>query len=165
MQSFKITSVKNFMSHLLMKSTFDNFLLNEASVTTFNTFTIDGTIRKDFYSSEELAELPDTSYSFWSQIKPFCYEIIKGKKTPSAFRFILALDRTATATLVENSGVSLQPSDINGLFLNIKYEQGILTCVTGTSLKIFSLDKSLDQLFDTYIQNFFAANGIDFDIC
>ena len=42
MRAFQIQDVKSFMSHLLLSNTFDRFLLTEASITTFNTFFIDG---------------------------------------------------------------------------------------------------------------------------
>ena len=44
MISLNLTNVKNFMSHLLLKETFDNFSFIEGEVITFNTFHIDGYI-------------------------------------------------------------------------------------------------------------------------
>ena len=63
MNSINIPSanIKSFMNSLLVGDTFDKFLLEEASITTFNTFTIDGHIQKDFYSEDELTTLPDSS--------------------------------------------------------------------------------------------------------
>lgn len=37
------------MSHLLLKETFDKFSFIEADITTFNRFTIDGFLQKDFF--------------------------------------------------------------------------------------------------------------------
>ena len=42
MLALKITDVKDFMNKLLIGEVFDRFSLVEASVTTFNTFTING---------------------------------------------------------------------------------------------------------------------------
>ena len=50
MIALQITSMKNFMNHLLVADTFDPFLLEEATVSTALTVTIDGHINKDFYS-------------------------------------------------------------------------------------------------------------------
>ena len=47
MRAFQIQDVKSFMSHLLLSNTFDRFLLTEASITTFNTFFIDGHLHKE----------------------------------------------------------------------------------------------------------------------
>ena len=53
MIALQITSMKNFMNHLLVADTFDPFLLEEATVSTALTVTIDGHINKDFYPAEE----------------------------------------------------------------------------------------------------------------
>ena len=114
MKSINITDVKNFMSKLLIKEDFDNFLLEEASITTFNTFTIDGHIHKNYYTSEEYEALRNTELSYWSTIKPICFELIKGKKTPSRFKIILKADENLVVKISEDS------SNILGLYLNIK---------------------------------------------
>ena len=44
MISLTLTNVKSFMSHLLLKETFDNFSFIEGEIITFNTFRIDGNI-------------------------------------------------------------------------------------------------------------------------
>lgn len=48
MLALKINDVKGFMNRLLIGETFDQFPMAEASVTTFNTFSIDGLINKEF---------------------------------------------------------------------------------------------------------------------
>ncbi|MFR4454409.1 MAG: DUF5721 family protein [Blautia hansenii] len=53
MIALQIVDLKDFMSKLLIGSTFDSFWLCEASVTTFATFTIDGTLHTDFYDTQE----------------------------------------------------------------------------------------------------------------
>ena len=40
------------MSHLLLKETFDKFSFIEADITTFNRFTIDGFLQKDFFDEQ-----------------------------------------------------------------------------------------------------------------
>ena len=142
------TDVKNFMSKLLIKEDFDNFLLEEASITTFNTFTIDGHIHKNYYTSEEYEALRNTELSYWSTIKPICFELIKGKKTPSRFKIILKADENLVVKISEDS------SNILGLYLNIKYEDGILNCITATSMKSFTLDRTIDDTWDKYIDTY-----------
>ena len=48
MIALSIIDVKDFMNKLLIGEVFDRFFLVEASVTTFNTFTIDGRLQQDF---------------------------------------------------------------------------------------------------------------------
>ena len=52
MKAYKITERKNFMGRLLGSSVFDSFLLAEASITTYNTFLIDGRINKGFFTGD-----------------------------------------------------------------------------------------------------------------
>ena len=53
MISLRIKNTKTFMSHLLVKDTFDNFLLSEADIKTSCSHSIDGQINRAFYSDEE----------------------------------------------------------------------------------------------------------------
>ena len=48
MIALQIKHVKDFMSQLLLQDAFDHFLLSEASVTTFASFSIDGRLHPDF---------------------------------------------------------------------------------------------------------------------
>lgn len=166
MISLKILDLKDFMSKLLISDVFNNFLLSEATITTGNTFTIDGHLNRDFYTSEELEEhnLTEQTISTWETLKPFCFELIKGKKTPLNFKMVFLLSSLNVTKLLEQCKISLTPNDINGLFLNIKYNNNTLHCVTGTSLKVFTLDKSLENEWDFMIQKFFKANEIPFEI-
>ena len=42
------------MNALLLSEQFDSFLVEEAIITTYNTFHIDGHLVRDFYTNEEL---------------------------------------------------------------------------------------------------------------
>ena len=50
MISLQIQDVKDFMNHLLLKSTFDPFLVVEGTVTTYNTFHMNGRLKPEYYS-------------------------------------------------------------------------------------------------------------------
>ena len=53
MIALQIKEIKSFMGKLLGTECFDSFLLEEAVITTYNTFRIDGRINREFYSDEE----------------------------------------------------------------------------------------------------------------
>lgn len=55
MIALSIIDVKDFMNKLLIGEVFDRFFLVEASVTTFNTFTIDGRLQQDFFDTDTVA--------------------------------------------------------------------------------------------------------------
>ncbi len=150
---------KNCMQHLLLKPTFDSFTLIEGEITTYNTFRIDGYIHKNFYEDAPLKD-----YSSWGDLREFCFHIIRGKRTPLNFRFILSLPKEEfEAFLIDQEIPSLSHSDIQGLYLNFKYDGTNLQCITGTSLNIFTMDKTLENVWDNYARKFFLNKEIDFE--
>ena len=56
MTAFQIEDIRGFTSQLFVKETFDSFLLKEAKVVTYNSFSIDGRIRHGFFTEEEREE-------------------------------------------------------------------------------------------------------------
>lgn len=168
MISLKINNIKNFTSHLLVKNTFEDMLLVEGLISTHSTFSINGHINSGYYSQEDLENLScipgKNSYSSWKLLRPVCYEIIKGKNLPTSFKFVLKLNDAQISALLDKLS-DFKIEDVAGLFLNIRYENGNLTIVTGTSMNIFTLDKTLDKAFDTYITHFLENNSIEYDIC
>ena len=52
MLALKITDIRDFTNKLFIGEVFDKFCLSEATVTTFNTFTIDGRLQKDFFDTD-----------------------------------------------------------------------------------------------------------------
>ena len=53
MLALQITNIKDFMSKLFLKDTFDSFYLVKSAITTANTFSIDGRIKKEYFTKEE----------------------------------------------------------------------------------------------------------------
>lgn len=155
---------KHCMTELLLRETFDHFLFMEGEITTFNKFSIDGYIRKEFYRTGENEDSPPETHSTWSRLRDFCFSIIKGKRTPLNFRLIFSLPEEETAGLIEEKQLDFQPDTVQGLYLNFKYDGASLTCTTGTSLNTFTLDKSLEHAFDKWAGEFFSAHGIDWNL-
>lgn len=165
MIALQIQDIKNFMSRLLLSQTFDHFLLMEGSITTYNTFRIDGRIHKDFFTEEEIEErgLNDREFSLWKEVRSFCLELIKGKKTPLGFKFVFQLSKENTAKLLASSGItSLQTENVSGLLLNVRYDNSSLVCITATNLNLFTLDKSLEHAWDDMVKRFLKQQEISF---
>ena len=161
MIALQITSMKQFMNHLLAADTFDMFLLEEAVVSTACTFTIDGHINRDFYSSEERepAELP---YEFrpWGEIKGLCFDLIKGKRTPLFFRFVLHLMPEKAAPLLTKEGSDVDPSLVKALVLNIRYDGTKAVLTTGTAYRTFLPSKGPDAIWDKALMRYLEGKGI-----
>lgn len=161
MLALRITDIKGFMNQLLIGDTFDSFPISEASITTFNTFSIDGMINRDFFDTDmqNILDQNGQVYSLWKEVKPFCFSIIRGKRTPLHFKIIFQITPSQLSALTGEKESTVF-ANISSLFLNIQYKNNLLLCTTGTFQKSFSLDKSAEQLWDQIVQNFFRARNI-----
>ena len=166
MIALQISHVRDFMNKLLLTETFDTYLVSEATVTTFASFSIDGSLRREFYTGDESlssADLPpeDQKQVTWDMIRPFCLQLIKGRRLPLSLRIVLELPEAETAALLEDNDLNFTPEDIFGLFLNIQYRGGELSVTTGSSLRVFSQDRSLDQAWDRMVQEFLLIQKLE----
>lgn len=159
MLALRMIDQKDFTEKLFLKDIFHRFSFVEASFTTFLTYTIDGLLQKDFFDNESR---PDRRYCLWKEIQPQCYNIIRGKRTPLHFKIVFQMDNHYMEPLLRQWGVNFRPEDIFGLYLNFQYDGKDMICTTGTSLKVFTLDKTLDHLWDQSVQNFFRKYHIVF---
>lgn len=166
MIALQILDIKAFMNQLLITDTFDHFRVLEAAVTTYSTFLIDGHFKKEYYSSDELEILePELeTYVAWNQVKSFCFSLIKGKKTPLNLKITFQLSVQNVQKLLLQSGISIQPDQVKGLLLNVRYDGSSLTCITGISLNLFTMDKSLEHAWDDMVQKFLKQKGLTFEL-
>ena len=148
------------MSHLLLKSVFDHFLLSEMEIQTYGRFLVSGRLNQSWYTKEEWELLNGRKYAVWGDIKSFAYQLIKGNKTPLSLKLVFVLSVEETGKIVEKTGKDYNTDDVDGLFLNLHYEKDALHLVTGTSLKLFTLDKGLEHAWDDWVKQFLAENGI-----
>lgn len=164
MKTYELTEKKEFMRLLLCSETFDHFLVSEASIHTVVRYEVDGRINKDFYSKEELAEkqLDGLAFLPYGRLRPFFYDLIRGRHTPSYFKFVLMLSPDNQRNTVLASGTSIQPSDVGALYINIQYRDGRLILTSGVSYLTFIPDKSFDKEWDRYAANFLKKNHVTF---
>ncbi len=162
MIALRIEDIRQFTTSLFVGEVFEQFLVREAAITTFNTFTIDGMIRPGYYSQEEIEDKKIGNLSAWAMIKPFCFSLIKGKRLPGGFRIILQMPEEGTERFLASRSIPLTAEQVKGLYVNIRYEEEKLTCVTGTSVSVFTLDKTLDEEWDRAFKSFLIHNQISF---
>lgn len=165
MTAFQIQDIKDFMTKLLIKETFDSFYLSELSVTTSITYTIDGRLHPEFFNTEDARQLHESGQQHcqWRDVKAFCFSVIKGKQTPLHFKIVFMLSPQNTEQLLKKNGLPISAKDIFGLYLNCQFDNNELTCVTGTSLRFFTLDKSLDHAWDALVRNYLKQQEIFFE--
>lgn len=174
MRLAKITNIRQFMNKLLLDNAFDSFLISEAIIKTGNSFVIDGHLNKEFYSSAEIDDMTSeakndgrifsNTLSRWSAIKPFALSLMKGKKTPVYFKMSFYLAEENIIKLLSSLDTSITANDIDGLSLIVKYSEEELTIVSSASLKIFSLDKSLEKYWDDMVIKFLSSHSIEYEI-
>lgn len=165
MTALSILDIKEFMNLFLRTDTFDSFLLVEGSITTYMAFLLDGHAIADFFSPEDEAYgiVSQEKYIPFSLVRPVCFDIIKGKRTPSSFKFVFQLSSASQERAIGSAHSKFSPADISGMYLNLKYQNQTLLCTTGVSYHIFSMDKSLEYAWDEMVKRFFKKRQIAFE--
>ena len=166
MLALALTNKKDFMNKFLKTEIFDHFLLQEGIVVSFASYVIDGTITKGFYTDTEAEELGIKTFHFlpFSMLRPRIFDLIKGKKTPSSFKFVLMLSPENQKRTIERIGSSYTSADISAMSMNIKFQNQMLTLTTGISYRIFSTDKTLEPEWDKFVRQFLSQHDISFEV-
>ena len=161
MIALALTDVKECMAKLLLSETFDPFYFIEGELVTFSTFTMDGYLKKDFFNAENA---PEREYALWKDVREFCFSLIKGKRTPLSFKFVLGLSDSNIEKLLLQQELDYKPQDVRGLYINLKFDGQNLQCITGTAMNLFTMDKSLEQAWDKMVQKFFTQKEIKYEV-
>ena len=113
MLALNIPELKNFMNQLLCSDTFDHFLLKEATIQKDAVWNFDGTVTPDFYSSEELEEQGLSGLAFlpYGRVRQHCFDLIKGKRTPSYFKFVFLLSPDNLSRTLASMQTPFTPQD------------------------------------------------------
>ncbi len=154
MKNYEIEDIKTYMNELLVNDKYDSFYLYEVRLKTSLDYYISGKINKEFFDSD--AEMEDVEdYVKWGEVKQTIFDLIKGKRLPISFKIILMFNRDNIERLVEMNNVPINPEDVSNLSMNIYYEGGKLLVTTGTSLKVFTLDKTLEHIWDDTVGKYY----------
>ena len=153
------------MTKLLSGSSFDSFLLEEASLSMQVTWVLDGKINKGFYSAEEWEDASTHPYPLiaWSEVRGHMRELIRGKKAPAALSIVLHLRPDYCEKILTAQGYSQLKENIGAMVLNIRYDGSEVTLVTGIALKSFTLDRNADRIWDETMEKYLASREIGFE--
>jgi hypothetical protein len=164
MNSFDITDTGKFVKALLSEDFFAKTLLYYAEIKGACRIEIDGRLNKDFYDSDDegltTAGGKELGYIRWGNIRNQFFEAIRGSRLPLRFSVSLVMDQDFIYDFVASSGISVRPDEVESLNINIMYDRERLTITTGNSYKIFTLDKSLDTIWDSFVHNTFKELDI-----
>ncbi|MFR4986241.1 MAG: DUF5721 family protein [Lachnospirales bacterium] len=148
--SIENDEIKVFMQKLLKEEAFDKLEVRNISLETIVKYDILGNINKDYLQEDE-----NRYFVKWKELKPYIVSLIKGNIKPKFFKIVFSLDDSSINNLCDNA---------NAMFLNIIYQNNIITGTTGTSQKSFSLDKKEDKIWEDIILKFFKKNNININI-
>ncbi|MDO5154798.1 MAG: DUF5721 family protein [Eubacteriales bacterium] len=162
MQTIQILDIKPFMQLLFQTNQLDTYEFVSANLKTDMSYTLDGHLNLDFFEEEERLMLHEehSPFIFWKFAKEKIFQLIKGKKTPSLLKIVLKLSPAATEQLLQDTRSSLTKHDIDGMFINILFQDHALSVICGISYKIFTMEKHLEQEFTTTIVSLFRQNHI-----
>ena len=161
MKSYRILDVKDFMSHVLTKETFDDLLLAEAKISGKAGLYLSGKPAEGFYEEEDLDE---SGYVCYGHLRKICLAMVQGQRTPDSFTMMFVLPRKKLSALIENSDSVLNPSDVESLSLLVRFKDGGLSVVTGSAYRIFTMDRTLNEIWDKKVEDFLTKNGIRWDV-
>lgn len=163
MISIQITNQKDFTTKLFANDCFDSLLFDNAQFKVFTDFVINGRTNPEYFDNDDdtrlLTNLP------WSKFRHICFNIIKGNRKPVGFKIVLKLDPKTVCNFESAEQIKTEDYNVNGLYLNIRYDSGNITCITGVSTTAFTIDKTVDRAFDHYIQKYLIQKNIEYDIC
>lgn len=160
MIALQITELKSFMGKLLATNTFDDFLLQEATLQMGIGYVIDGHINEAFYQNEEDQATEHLSFITYSEVRGTLFDLIKGKRTPLGFQVLLQLSPKKCNLLFPEG---LQTHLIKGLVMNIRYDGSKALITSGISYSSFSLDKAPELIWDEAMMAFLRSAGISFE--
>mgnify|MGYP004614121349 FL=1 len=163
MQSIQILDVKPFMQVLFQTTELDSYDFVSGEIQTQLGYQLDGHVNPDFFSEEEADRYQPThtGYLPWVLAKEKVFQIIKGKKTPSQMKLVLRLSPSQSEEILQQS-TTYSANEIDGFFVNILFQEQKLNVILGISYKIFTLDKSLEDVFSAYFITFLKHNHITF---
>ena len=165
MIALKITGLGSFMSGLFSGNTFDSFLLAEGTLQMAVNWQIDGRLNRDFFEKdvwEDPARRP-YDYAAWSEVRPSLRELIRGKKAPVSFQFVLHLKPELMKNMLEKEGDQELLSCVGAFVVTIRYKDGRVSLLSGISMKSFTMNKNADILWDKAIRRFLQAKEIAFE--
>ena len=92
---------------------------------------------------------------WWQEEKEKIFSLVKGKKTPLSFQFVMMLKLDLVSDILAKYNLAIREDEVAGLFINILYDRQGLKCTAGVSRKTFVLDKTLEEAWDQEVKERF----------
>ena len=149
-------AVRAFMNRLMVEDVFDKFEVRTAEIVSGIRITISGAIEptqpeNEVPTGQDQREKPVVSYATWSALKPLVFAVIKNGYKPRQLKIVFSYPAEEAVSIHTNT---------QALFINLVYETDTVIFTTATAQKEFALDKSLDRIWDEWVQRFMAEKGV-----
>ena len=102
-------------------------------------------------------EMKQYPYVTWEEEKEKIFSLVKGKKKPLSFQFVMMLKPDLSPEFLAKYNLAVREDEIAGLFINILYDRQGLKCTSGVSRKTFVLDKTLEEAWDREVKERFLT--------
>lgn len=167
MLALTILDIRKFMASFLTGPMFDSYTLAEAQITTSCTWSIDGRLERAFFGEDPAAaagddpeSLPPVEYIRWKDIRDHCFNLIRGKRTPLFFKFVFYYPKENIERFLARRHVACEADRVAGLCLNLRFDGTRLLLTTGTSLRVFSMDRTVEESWDAYVLESLKNAGV-----
>lgn len=160
MKAYRAEDLRSFTQALFTRDSFDPFLVLEAEFRTYCLFSVRGNTERGWYTDEELETEQVEDYTSWKKLRPVCFSLIRGRKTPISFRITFRLPPAEEEELLQESSGGVRSEELGGFFLNVKYEDGKLLCFSASSINRFPPDRVLEEAWDRRAEQFFREHGL-----
>ena len=92
-------------------------------------------------------------------MRPFCFSLIQRPSAPESFAIVLNYRRTIRKNFKGQKFI-LDAGTGRRSFINIRYEDQVLYCVTGLSMNQFTMDRSLEREWDDSVKAFYVKRKL-----
>ena len=151
----EIKDIKTFLNGLFKDERYESFYLFSIKLEAAVSYEIDGKINKAFFSEDELSQLNNMEYICWKDVKRTVLDFLKGGKLPVKMKLILMFNKDNVNRLIEMNNIPIHPDNVRALFMNVIYSDNRLSITTGTSLNVFTMDKTLEELWDKTVEKYY----------
>ena len=79
---------------------------------------------------------------------------------PASFHFTFLCPQKLLREIIEGQSLSIQPSEVANLTLNLRYVGEELLVTAGCTMQGFSLDRSMEEAWKTWVLAFFGRLSI-----
>lgn len=151
----EIKDIKTFLNGLFKDERYESFYLFSIKLEAAVSYEIDGKINKAFFSEDELSQLNNMEYICWKDVKKTVLDYLNKGKLPVKMKLILMFNKDNVNRLIEMNNIPIHPDNVRALFMNVIYSDNRLSITTGTSLNVFTMDKTLEELWDKTVEKYY----------